>query len=170
MVEQMLYKEVKEYSNRQRINLNKNDGFTPGEEVVIFTKSEFDKYKDNILNLQNQLRTTEDKLYNIQEQQENLEQMIDKITNPIHQTYKKQLDDKDKELKQLQLQLKTLQAKTNQYNLELMGLNGIDILLLRKHKKIIKNFNEDIALLADDPKIIDADTKAIPGNDENQDQ
>ena len=169
MVEQMLYKEVKEYSNRQRINLNKNDGFTPGEEVVIFTKSEFDKYKDNILNLQNQLRTTEDKLYNIQEQQENLEQMIDKITNPIHQSYQKQLDDKDKELKQLKVQLKTLQAKTNQYNLELMGLNCIDILLLRKHKKIIKNFNDEITLLADDPKIIDADTKAIPGKD-NQEQ
>ena len=49
-----------------------------------------------------------------------------------------------------------------------MGLNAIDIAIFRKHKKIIKNYSEEIAVVGVDPKIIDADAKAIPGNEHQE--
>ena len=66
------------------------------------------------------------------------------------------------------MQLKALQVKTNQYNLDMQGLNVFDIAIFRKHKKLIQNFNDDIALVEVDRKIVDADAKAIPGNDKQE--
>ena len=54
--------------------------------------------------------------------------------------------------------------------MELMGLNTIDMLFKHKHKKLITDFNDEITIVGDDPNIIDTDTKAIPGNNEDQEQ
>ena len=170
---QMITKQVKEYSKRQRIDLNKNDGFTPGADVVIMTAKEYQGIKDNIINLTRQLRTTENKLYAKEDeiaiyknQEQNLTEMMENLTAPIYENHAKELSKKDIEIKRLQLQLKALETKTNQYNLDMQGLNAIEILILRKHKKLIQNFNDEIAIIGDDPKIIDADAKAIPGKDD----
>lgn len=58
----------------------------------------------------------------------------------------------------MQIQLKALQTKTNQYNLDMQGLNVIDIAVLRKHKKLIQDFNTAIA---DADAVIDADIKKV---------
>lgn len=171
----MIHKKIKEYSNRQRIDLNKKDGFDAGADVVIMTAKEYDGIKQNILNLTSQLRTTENKLsakddeiaiYKNQEQ--NLKEIIADAITPIDKHYQKELSNKDNEIKQLQVQLKAMQDKTNQYNLDMQGLNAFDLLIFRKHKKLIKSYNEDIAIIGVDPKIIDADAKAIPGADDSQ--
>ena len=171
----MIHKKVKEYSNRQRIDLNKKDGFKADNEVVIMTADEYDGIKQNIINLTRQLRSTENKLYakedEIQiykDQEQNLKQIVEDVTAPIYANHQKELSKKDKEIKQLQLQLKTLQAKTNKYNLDMTGLNAIEILIFRKHKKLIHNFNDEIAVLGVDPKIVD--TEKLPGNDSDQEQ
>ena len=57
---------------------------------------------------------------------------------PIDNHYQRELQNKDKQIKSLEMQLKTLRAKTNQYNLDMQGLNAFDMVLLRKHKKLIK--------------------------------
>lgn len=164
----MITKEVKEYSNRQRINLNKNDGFTPGDTVVIMTAKEYDKFKEDILDLTNQLRKTENKLNNIQEQQDNLEEMIDKVTNPIHQTYQKQLNDKDNEIKQIVNDLNSLKKICTQFNIDVMGLSAIDILFRSKHKKLVNEFNNSIWIIDQDKQVENIDLKKLPGNDDNE--
>ena len=171
----MIHKQVKEYgtkNKRQRIDLNKKDGFDADADVVIMTASEYKGIKDNIINLTRQLRTTEDKLnakkdeikiYKNQEQ--NLKQIVEDVTAPIYENHKKELSIKEDEIKQLKMQLKALEQKTNQYNLDMQGLNLFDFAIFRKHKKLIKNFNDEITLLAAEPKIVDADARAIPGKD-----
>lgn len=174
----MIHKQVKEYGNkskRQRIDLSKKDGFDADADVVIMTTKEYDDIKENILNLTRQLRTTEDKLtakndeieiYKNQEQ--NLKEIVEDVTAPIYEKHQKELSKKDNEIKQLQVQLKALETKTNQYNLDMQGLNAIEILILRKHKKLIQKYNDEITLFGVDPKIVDADAKALPGKDQDQ--
>ena len=176
----MIHKQVKEYgtkTKRQRIDLNKKDGFDADADVVIMTASEYDGIKQNILNLTRQLRTTEDKLAakedEIQiykDQEQNLKKIVEDVTAPIDDHYQKELRIKDDKINQLQVQLKALEQKTNQYNLDMQGLNAIEILILRKHKKLIQKYNDEITLLAVDPKIIDADAKAIPGKEADQEK
>ena len=51
----MLFKEVKQYSNRQRIDINKSDELTPGAEVVILTADEYADLKENLMELNNKV-------------------------------------------------------------------------------------------------------------------
>ena len=173
----MIRKQIKAYgkTQRQRIDLANSDGFSPGSEVVLLTALEYDGIMQNLDNLKKQLRDTEDKLYSadqelqiLHKQENNLKKIIEDVTAPIDERYQKQLESKDQEIKQLKMQLNTLQAKTTQFNLELMGLNTIDMLFKHKHKKLITDFNDEITIVGDDPNIIDADTKKLPGNDDQE--
>lgn len=169
----MITKIIKEYgkTQRQRIDLNKSDGFTPGSEVVIIPVDEYNGIKQNILNLTNQLRSSEDKvtakdneIQIYKDQENNLKKIVEDVTAPIDENYKKQLESKDQEIKQLKMQLNTLKAKTTQFNLELMGLNTIDMLFKHKHKKLITDFNDEITILTDDPKLNASDVPALQSN------
>lgn len=164
----MIIKEVKQYSNRQRIDINKNDGLTPGSEVVILTTNEYENIKQNLMDLNNKLTSKDSELQVMKNQEQNLKEIISDAITPIDEHYQKELSNKDKQINQLQMQLKALQVKTNQYNLDMQGLNVFDIAIFRKHKKLIQNFNDDIALVEVDRKIVDADAKAIPGNDKQE--
>lgn len=155
-------KKIKEYGNktkRLRIDINKSDGFAPDSEVVILSASEFDKY----CQMESDLIAKDKELEILRNQEQNLKEIIENITSPIYEKHKKELRNKEIELKQLQTQLDLLNSRCNQYNLDLQGLNLIDILILRKHKKLIQSFNSDVANLSDDHKIVDA--KLIPEDD-----
>lgn len=164
----MLFKQIKEYSNRQRIDINKSDGFTPGAEVVILTAKEYEDLKQNLMDLNNKVTAKDSELQVMKNQEQNLKELIADAIAPIDKHYQKELQNKDNQIKLLEMQLKTLQAKTNQYNLDMQGLNAFDIVVLRKHKKLINSYNEDITKISNDPKIIDADAKAIPGSDDQE--
>ena len=160
----MIHKKIKEYSNRQRIDLNKKDGFDAGADVVIMTAKEYEDIKTKLF----EYNAMDKELEILKNQEQNLKEILADAIAPIDDHYKKELSKKDKEIKQLQVQLKAMQDKTNQYNLDMQGLNAFDLLIFRKHKKLIKSYNEDIAIIGVDPKIIDADAKAIPGADDSQ--
>lgn len=163
----MLFKQVKEYSKRQRINLNKDDGLNPGDNVVVLTSNEYDNIKKDILQLQDQAIKLEKENQILKSQDQNLKEIIQDVTTPIYENHKKDLENKDLQIKQLSNELKALQFKINQYNLDMQGLNLIDIAILRKHKKLIKDFNSTISINADSGAIdIDAGTPAIPGDNE----
>lgn len=179
----MITKQVKEYSKRQRIDLSKNDGLTPGQDVVIIPLQKYDKVKQDVLDLQNELMTArnetdmllqinsnlENQIKDLKSQEVNLKEIIKDVTAPIYEKHKEELEDKDKQIKQLEIQLNTLKAKTNQYNLDMQGLNAIDIAIFRKHKKLIQDFNDEITIIGVEQKIINTDSKAIPGT-HNQEQ
>lgn len=161
----MLFKEVKEYSKRQRVNITNNDELKTGTKIVILTSKEYDNFKSEVIELKDQLRNLEKENQLLQKQEQNLKQIIQDVTTPIYENHKKELAEKDKEIKQLTDELNTLKKVCSQYNLDMNGLNIIDILILRKHKKLIKNFNGSIWVNVSDQVITDA--KAIP-NDKKQ--
>lgn len=163
----MLFKEVKEYSKRQRVNITNNDELETGTKIVIMTLKEYNNFKSDVVDLQDQLRNLEKENQLLQNQEQNLKQLIHDVTTPIYENHKKELENKDNEIKQLTNELNTMKKVCSQYNLELTGLNIIDILILRKHKKLIKNFNSSIWVNNDDTVI--ADAKAIPGKEKNND-
>ena len=164
----MIIKQVKEYSNRQRIDINKSDGLNPGSEVVILSKSDYNNLINENKDLNNELTVKTTELQLLKDQENNLKDIVTDSIAPIDKHYQKELENKDNQIKQLKHQLNTLQAKANQHNLDMQGLNVFTMFFLRKHKKLISNFNDTITAITNDPKIIDADTKAIPGSKKNK--
>ena len=73
----MEFKQVKEYSKRQRINLNKSDGFSNGQEVVVLTKGQYEFRERTHKKKIDDLNTT---IHNLKLQIESLQQDIDKLS------------------------------------------------------------------------------------------
>lgn len=152
----MIIKQVKEYSKRKRIEINKTDNIDAGAKVIILSENEYNQLIDKI-NDYDAVKKENQILHN---QENDLKKIVDDVTAPIYDQHQKELTSKDQQIKQLQIQLKALQTKTNQYNLDMQGLNVIDIAVLRKHKKLIQDFNTAIADV-DADAIIDADAKKL---------
>lgn len=159
----MIFKEVKEYSNRQRIDLNKKDNLKPGANVVILTDDEYNNIKKEFLELQEQYKILENQIQMQQDQEHNLKEIIENVTAPIYENHKKDLANKDLEIKQLTDELNAIRKSCSQYNIELMDLNAIDIIFRSKHKKLIKDFNNTIFVNMEVAPI-DADAKTLPGD------
>lgn len=158
----MIFKEVKQYSNRQRIDLNKKDNLEAGSEVVILTRKEFDEIEKDYLDLQDKYVRLENQVRMKQEQEQNLKEIIENVTAPIYENHKKELEIKDIEIKQLQGKLNIIRKSCSQFNVELMDLNALDILFRSKHKKLIKEFNNTIFVNVDG-EVVNADVKTITG-------
>ena len=160
----MIKKEVKAYgkSQRQRIDFNKGDLLEVGQEVNILTNQEYEE----LLECQSELQKVKNELIAMQNQEVNLKELIQDVTAPIYENHKKELENKDLQIKQLTNELNALQIKINQYNLDMQGLNLIDIAILRKHKKLIKDFNSTISFADKGANIVDVDAPAIPGDKE----
>ena len=89
----------------------------------------------------------------MQNQEVNLKELIQDVTAPIYENHKKELENKDIELKRLRLQLELMKEKTNRFNLELMSLNTVDVLFRRKHKNIIYDFQEEFTQISKDKPV-----------------
>lgn len=152
----MIKKEVKEYNGRQRIELNKKDNLDAGANVIILSENEYTELKNKLNDYDALLKENQI----LQKQENNLKEIIKDVTAPIYENHQKELTSKDNEIKQLQMQLKLLQTKANQFNLDMQGLNVLDI-ALRKHKKLIADFNTAIADVDADAIIMPADVKKI---------
>lgn len=175
----MIIKQVKEYQGRQRIEINKSEQFEADTNVAIIpleayqeTQTDIDDLEKMLLDIRKELTTlrTENKLLKeqieIYKQQEiSLKEIIEDVTNPIHETYKNELKKKDKEIAESKGKLDALEHECTNYNLELNGFNGFELVVMRKHKKLVKQFNGTIDLIMkrSDPKIVEADATAIPG-------
>lgn len=175
----MLFKTVKEYgqkSKRQRIDINKTDEIDADTKVIIFTEDEYKDFKQEVLDLQTEvlkLKSENNAITKINEsyenQENNLKQIVEDVTNPIHEHYKKELKKKDDKIKELQTKLDAVEYQFNQYNLELNGLNGIEMVLLRRHKPMIKQYSATINTIIKSEKvdnnIVDADANSITGEE-----
>ncbi len=174
----MLFKQVKQYGadKRQRIDINKSDDIPPGDiNVVIFTEDEYTDLKQDILDLQNEMQEIKNKNNTILEvkehlesqiedyknQQNNLKEIVRDVTEPI----RKELQKKDDKINELETKLDAIELKFNEYNLELNGLNGIEMILLRRHKSTIKEYSATINTIIKsnkiDKNIVDADVNTL---------
>lgn len=156
----MLFKVVKEYSKRQRINLNKDDGLTSGDKVVILTDDEYQKIKNDIIELEQKAISYKEVNDLLGSQENDLKKIVEDVTAPIDERYNKELDKKDKEITDLKNELNTLKGVCNQYNIDMSGLSLIDVLFRSKHKKLVSEFNNKIWFKNKDGAI-DGDVKLI---------
>ena len=164
----MITKKIKEYSNRQRIDINKSDGFTRGEDVVIIPVQKFDEIKQNILDLQSNLSAKDNEIQLLKNQEQNLKEIIEDVTAPIYERHKKEMENKDNQIKQLENQIKALQRIASQYNIQMSGLSAIDVVFRKKHKDLIDDFNNNIWIVNQDNQVEDVDLKKLPGNDDQE--
>lgn len=129
-------KEVKDYSGRLRININKNDGLNPGDNVVLILESDYQK-------LQAEKETLSSKVEMLEHERTNLEELVNITLNPIHEHYKSELEKKDNIIKAKDGELNNIKAILNKFTTSISGLSFID-LVRGKHKNVINDFHDRI--------------------------
>ena len=159
----MIKKEVKAYgkSQRQRIDFNKGDHLEVGQEVIILTNQEYDE----LLECQSELQKVKNELIAMQNQEVNLKELIQDVTAPIYENHKKELQNKDKQINQLQDKLDALKKIFNQFIISITSLSAWDIFFRGKHKDLISDFNSRIWITTKDNEVEDMDQPAIPGDE-----
>ena len=144
----VIIKEVKEYSKRKRINILKDDGFKPGDKVVILPLASYD---DMIAELQRLEQLVTD--YQMQEESignEKSNETVSNVVEHIYQMHQKQLENKDKIIQEKELEINRLKSITSKYNTSMNGLSTFDMLFRRKHKQLIDDFQSSIWITSDD--------------------
>ena len=159
----MIKKEVKAYgkSQRQRIDFNKGDHLEVGQEVNILTNQEYEE----LLECQSELQKVKSELMAMQNQEVNLKELIQDVTAPIYENHKKELQNKDKQINQLQDKLDALKKIFNQFIISITSLSAWDIFFRGKHKDLISDFNSRIWITTKDNEVEDMDQPAIPGDE-----
>lgn len=159
----MIKKEVKAYgkTQRQRIDFNKGDHLEVGQEVNILTNQEYEE----LLECQSELQKVKNELIAMQNQEVNLKELIQDVTAPIYENHKKELQNKDKQINQLQDKLDALKKIFNQFIISITSLSAWDIFFRGKHKDLISDFNSRIWITTKDNEVEDMDQPAIPGDE-----
>ena len=162
----MIKKEVKAYgkSQRQRIDFNKGDLLEVGQEVNILTNQEYEE----LLECQSELQKVKNELIAMQNQEVNLKELIQDVTAPIYENHKKELQNKDKQINQLQDKLDALKKIFNQFIISITSLSAWDIFFRGKHKDLISDFNSRIWITTKDNEVEDMDQPAIPGDEDKK--
>lgn len=148
-------KDVKEYSKRQRINLNKGDGFNDGDIVIVMAISEFEEIKKQLI----QLNTYKAKVEAYETGNELLKGMSTDSSKDIVEAYEKRLDKKDNQLNEKDNEISRLKDIFSNYEKRVYGLNPFDV-LLRRNKKLSDEFHNSIWIIAPDESEI-TETKKI---------
>lgn len=167
----MLEKVIKEYSNRQRIDINKSDGLEPNAKVVLLSAKEHEDIKTKLYEynaLSKEVELLKQQIQIFENQEQNLKEIVENVTAPIHEDYKRQLQYKDNQIKRLTDELNTLKKICNKFNIDVMSLNLKDRIFKGKLKELSENFNNSIWITTKDNEV-DADASVIPGNDNNAD-
>ena len=172
----MIIKQVKQYKNsRPRIEINKKDNIPPGTDVAISLLQEYQDTKTEISNLKKSLDTLQkensllqQRCKDYEKQEVNLKKIVEDVTSPIHSHYKNELEKKDNELKALQDKFNALEHECINYNLELNGFNGFELIVMRKHKKMVKQFTGRVNTITGKNRLQDAeDNTALTENKTN---
>ena len=101
----------------------------------------------------------------MQNQEVNLKELIQDVTAPIYENHKKELQNKDKQINQLQDKLDALKKIFNQFIISITSLSAWDIFFRGKHKDLISDFNSRIWITTNDNEVEDMDQPAIPGDE-----
>lgn len=170
---------IKEYGSkakRLRIDINKTDGLTPGSEVCIIPVDEYQDLQQQITDLKQDVKIAraeadigsevikklEDQIQDYKTRDINLEKVVTDALSPIDKHYTKELENKDKQYKQLEIKYNSLLGKAHKNNLELMGLNAYQLLIQRKYKKLIMEFDQELTILLNDQNLEVADAPRLP--------
>lgn len=158
-------KEVKEYSGRQRINLNKSDGFNENEEVYIMKVSEYEKlkqividfevYKEKAISEKETAITTANETS--KEVLQNIHAEFKKEYESKENIYKEQLEEKETKIKELETNLNNLKSIVSNFLIQLNGLKLFDFIFRNKHKDLIDDMGQSVWIVKSDVEVISND-------------
>ena len=163
-----IIKQVKEYSKRQRIDLNKSDGLAANTDVVIITLEDYNKIKQNVMDLSDKVTAKDKEIEILEKQEQNLKEIIDNVTAPIYEKHDKEIEKKDNQINQLQMELDTLKQVCNKFNIDISQLSAIDILFRKKHHTLINDFSNSIWITSKDKEIVETDVDQLPAKDSQE--
>jgi predicted RNase H-like nuclease (RuvC/YqgF family) len=157
----MIKKQVKQYGNRQRIEINKTDNLDAGAKVIILSENEYNTIMKNLQDLEKQNIELTSQLNQMHNQDTNIKEMLENTTSHLYEKHQKEIENKDNEIKELRVQINAMRKSIIYYIIQLSALNVIDF-FRSKHKKIIESMNDAIFSDADaDAHEIDADAKKL---------
>lgn len=145
----MRIKEVKEYSNRQRINLTMDDGFESGQKVVLLSEDEYSEIEKKIKLLEKDVEIVKSENKILSSQQNNLTNVIEEVLTPVQEQHQKTIDSKNNEINQLNKELNSLKHKSSQFCIDIMSLSTLQMLFSNKKKVLVDDFNKSILISKD---------------------
>ena len=152
----MRIKEVKEYSNRQRINLTMDDGFESGQKVVLLSEDEYSEIEKKIKLLEKDVEIVKSENKILSSQQNNLTNVIEEVLTPVQEQHQKMIESKDNEIKRLNKELNSLKHKSSQFCIDVMALSILQLLFSNKKKVLVDDFNKSILISKDAEPVTDA--------------
>ena len=147
-------KQLKEYSNRQRIEINKSDKLTTGAEVYILSSDEYNK-----------LIESDKQLQIMKASNDNINQIVKESVNAVSDKYEADIINKDIEIKNLHKELNNLRASFSKILIKLNGLNLFDVIFRKEHKKIIADIQTKIWINSNDD--VTAEISTNNGSDDS---
>ncbi|MBO6274983.1 MAG: hypothetical protein J6M91_05530 [Methanobrevibacter sp.] len=149
----VIKKQVKEYSGRQRINLNKSDGFKSDYDIVLMSVTEYDEIMEQLM----QLNDYKSKINAYEKGQSimanEFKEMSSTAIDKLNETHEKQLSDKDNEINKLTDKIEHLKEICSNYNIQMNGLSLFDMIFRKKHKSLVDDFNSKIWIIKNNPEI-----------------
>lgn len=171
----MIFKKVKEYTGRQRIEFKKEDCLKKDDKIIIFKDDEYKQYKQEVLDLKNNLIALQSKnemlmelnanlksqIDDYKKQNSNLKEIVEDVTAPI----KEEVENKDNRIEELETKIDAMEMVCNEFNIDITGLNIFEVIVLRRHKKRAKEFSASINMIVRKKKnIVEADAQSLPGD------
>lgn len=149
----VIKKQVKEYSGRQRINLNKSDGFKSNCDIVLMSVTEYEEIKEQLMQLNDckaHIKGYEKGTLIIAEE---FKKMGANAIDKLNKTHEKEISSKDNEIKKLNDKIEHLKEICSNYNIQMNGLSLFDMIFRRKHKTLVNDFNSKIWIIKNKPEI-----------------
>lgn len=166
----MIIKEVKQYKNsRPRIEINKGDNLEPGTKVVIVPLLQYQEQTKEMEDLKKEVELLKGQIKIYENQEVNMKKIVEDVTTPIHSQYKNELEKKDNKLNEVTGKFEALQHECVNYNLELNGFNGLELVVFRKHKKLAKKFSGTVELIVKQKQKVFTTTTTTAISGESQD-
>lgn len=162
-IDNVLDKQVREYSGRKRINITNTDGLVKDDAVVVMKKSDYDDLMTELYRLQELEK-------DMNNQKVTAGAIGDKFIKPLQDSYddiisglNDKIDAKDKEINRLK-------AICSQYSIDMNGLSKWDMLIHNKHKKVTDDFHSKIWITRPDTMVTDAEVMKLDGDTSGTDQ
>lgn len=134
------FKEIKEYSKRKRINIIKNDGFNTGDAVVVLSKNDYESLINENKKLKHELEVNTNTGF---------DNLLEIAVKPITNNYDKQIKQLQKQLKEKEKELNQLKAVYTKFIADFSSLSIFDVLIRKRQHEIIKEFQSSIWLKPD---------------------
>ena len=151
----VIIKEVKQYSDRKRINITNKDELNPGDKVAILLEDEY-----NTLMQEHYQLIADNERY--QDNETNIKDIIELAINPINKEHEKEINKKDKIIESKKNELTSLKSIINKFMIDINGLSAIDVIFKKKHQKLINDLYDSVWVKLQPDRVENVEVEKLP--------